>query len=253
MRGAGIVITAGHLKLLTVDAVRDSDVVITMVAGTPAWPPRQSETKAGACPAAISRGSSWSAGGKQGAGQDTVLDRAQLCPPFGLPLVYRPLAQQRHEVLAVGFPLVDPGPGHSRELDSAVSLGHLLEPGRVEQLPVRAGGRHRDRAVARCPAPLSTAESCGRVDGEKRRPPSGAEYPPACPQHGELGAQSTQHVGVHDCIKGGRRKGQRAGTARHRCGAGREVLALGAGRRGQQPFDRHVGQDGLAAGGLGKI
>ena len=48
---------------------------------------------------AINRRWSWSAGGKQGAGQDAVLDRAQLCPPFGLPLVYCPRAQQRHEVL----------------------------------------------------------------------------------------------------------------------------------------------------------
>src|SRR5215813_9697053 len=85
------------------------------------------------------------AGGEQGAGQDAVLDRAQLGPPLGLALVDLCLTQQRHEVRAVGFPLVYPGPGDRREFGGAVGFGHLAEPGRLQQLLVRTVGRSPPR------------------------------------------------------------------------------------------------------------
>jgi hypothetical protein len=47
-------------------------------------------------------------GGERGAGQDAVLDRAQLRPPFGLPLGYRLLAEQGHEVVVAGVPVAQP-------------------------------------------------------------------------------------------------------------------------------------------------
>jgi len=72
----------------------------------------------------------------------------QLCPPFGLALLNHLLAEQRHQVGVVGVPLVDPGTGDGGELGGVSGLGDLGEPGRLQQLPVWAGGRHGDRAVA---------------------------------------------------------------------------------------------------------
>ncbi len=177
----------------------------------------------------------------------------QLCPPFGLALLNHLLAEQRHKVKVVGVPLVDPGAGGGSEFRGVIGLGDLAEPGRLQQLPVRAGGRHGDRAVAGRPAALGGGEPGGWVDGEERCAPAGAENPPACSQHGELGAQSTQHVGVHDRVKGGSGKRRAAGAGPYRGGAGSQRLALGAGRGGPQSLDRHIGQDHLAAGACGQV
>jgi hypothetical protein len=55
--------------------------------------------------------------------------------------------------------------------------------------------------VAGGAAPLRGAEPLSRVDGEERHPPAGAEEPGARSQHRELGAQSSQHIGVRDRIE----------------------------------------------------
>jgi hypothetical protein len=50
------------------------------------------------------------------------------------------------------------------------------------------------------------------MDREKGRAPTGAKKPGARSQHGELWAQSTQHIGVHHRVEGGRPERKMAGA-----------------------------------------
>ena len=65
-------------------------------------------------------------------------------------------------------------------------------------------------------------------DGEEAEAAAGPQKPFAGSQHGELGAQSTQHVGVDDGVEAAGSEGESAGRGGHDAYAGSEPFGRGA-------------------------
>jgi hypothetical protein len=63
-------------------------------------------------------------------------------------------------------------------------------------------------AVAVGAAPSVGAESRCGMDGEERSASAGTEEESGCSQHGELGPQSTEDIGVDDGVEGAGPEGE---------------------------------------------
>jgi hypothetical protein len=75
-------------------------------------------------------------------------------------------------------------------------------------------------------------------DGVEPDAPSGPQQPPTGSQHGELGAQSTQHVGVDGGVEAAGAKRQPTGGGRHHgCPSGEPFFGGAVGGHAQ-PFQR---------------
>jgi hypothetical protein len=109
-----------------------------------------------------------------------------------------------------------------------VELGNGVEPGGVEQPLVVAAHGHRPGPGGPGP-PASRRRQPRRFnDGEEAAASAGPQKPFAGSQHGELGAQSTQHVGVDDGVEAAGSEGESAGRGGHDAYAGGEPFGRGA-------------------------
>ena len=183
-----------------------------------------------------------SGGDEERTAQETVSHRLQLDAPFGLAPVELLGAEQLGEGVPLVLALVDPGLGHRHELSGAVGLLDVDETGPLEELPTREMGGDGDRAVAMSASAKARAESGCGVDGEERRAPAGAEKASGCSQHGELGSQSTQHIGVHHRIERARPERQGTGARSNRGHLAVRPFVSGTGEREAQPFERDIAE-----------
>jgi hypothetical protein len=138
----------------------------------------------------------WAGGDEQRAAQQAVLHRAQLDAPVVLALIDGGRAVERDEGVVMVVPLLDPRQRHRGELSGAVGLPDAHEPGSLEQLTIRHMAGDGDRPIAVGTTTLAGTQPGGGVDGEERSASPWSEEASGCSQHGELGPQSTQHVGV---------------------------------------------------------
>jgi hypothetical protein len=90
-----------------------------------------------------------------------------------------------------------PGAGNFEERLCYVDFLHIRKAGGVHQDVERTSGRSRSGAETNCNPVVRLRQSGGNGDRQKSHPARGAKNPFACPQHGELGAKSTENVGVH--------------------------------------------------------
>jgi len=144
------------------------------------------------------------------------VDGAELNPAFALALLEHFRAEQLGELVVVAVALLDPRFGDGRELVRAVGFVDVDEAGPLEELDVREVGRHADGAVSMSPPTLAWRQPRGRMNRDVRRSPAGAEEMSGRSQHGELGPQSTQHVGVHHGVERRRLERQAACARRYR-------------------------------------
>jgi hypothetical protein len=144
------------------------------------------------------------AGDEEGAAEEAVMDGVQLDAPFVLSLFQLVGAEQFGEGVLMSIALVDPRFSDRGELLGAVGVIDVDEPGPLEELPVGEVGGDGDRTVPMRPAAQAGCESGRGIDREERGTSTGAEEMTGCSQHGELRPQSTQHIGVHHGIEGGR-------------------------------------------------
>jgi len=96
---------------------------------------------------------------------------------------------------------VQPPGGRCPPLVGEVNLIDLTKFGKCEQLGVARRCRHIRRTCGTCPNPIPITQVRGHRDNVKSHPAAGAKNPPAGSQHGELGFQSTEDVGVGDGIE----------------------------------------------------
>jgi hypothetical protein len=156
------------------------------------------------------------------------VDGGQHAAPVGLSLLESPGRFQPGERLSVGFGLGQPGGGGGGEGRGDVELGNGVEPGGVEQPLVVAAHGHRPGPGGPGP-PASRRRQPRRFnDGEEAAASAGPQKPFAGSQHGELGAQSTQHVGVDDGVEAAGSEGESAGRGGHDAYAGGEPFGRGA-------------------------
>lgn len=125
----------------------------------------------------------------------------QLGAAFGLSLLVLGDTTQGHELVVMLVVLLDPGPGRGRESGGVVGLFDVDEPGSLQEFALGSVGGDGDRPVAVGATPQLGTESGCRVDGEEGGASAGTKELAGGSQHGELGSQSTQHVGVHDSVE----------------------------------------------------
>jgi hypothetical protein len=176
------------------------------------------------------------------------VEGAELDLAFVLALFERFRTEQLGEGVVVAVALLDPRSGHGREVRRAVGLSDFDEAGPLEQLDVRQMGRDADGSVSMSPPTLACRESWRRMNGDERRPPAWAEEASGCSQHGELGPQSTQHIGVHDGVERRRLERQGPSARRHDGDPVADGFGSGPGEGVAQPLDGYVTEHGGAAG-----
>ena len=157
------------------------------------------------------------------------------------------------EMVVVVFVTFDPRARDGRELDRAIGLIDVDEPGPFEQLSVRKMGGDRDGAITVGAAPPAGAQSGRGMDGEEGGAPAAIEQESGCSQHGELGPESTQHIGVHDGIETAGPEGQRASARCHRRHSVDHMLGVGASKRPSQTVERDVAEDRFTARARGEV
>ena len=167
--------------------------------------------------------------------EQAVVDGTRLGSSFPLALFDLDGTEGIHEIVVMLVALVDPGSRHGRELDGAIGLLDVDEPGPLEEVALGKVGGNGDRAVAVGAPASARVESGSGMDGEKGGAPAGTEDVSGCSQHGELGPQSTQHVGVDDDIEAAGSKRQPTGRGGHHARAGGERFASGAVGSHPQP------------------
>ena len=113
--------------------------------------------------------------------------------------------------------------------------------------------RDGDGAVAVGAATSAGAQSRRGVDGEERSTSAGTEQESGCSQHGELGPQSTQDIGVDDGVEGAGPEGQGPSGRRHCSHSTGDVFGTGAEHRQPEPIRWHVGEDDAASGAKGEV
>ena len=185
--------------------------------------------------------------------EQAVVDGAQLDASLALPFVKCAARLERRQLVRVGLPAGEPRAGGRGELGREVDHVDVDEAGRRKQVRLVATGG--DGAGTRpLGAPPLRRRQVGRNENRRVGDASAwSEQSFERSQHGELAAQSTQHVGVHDRIERPCPEGL-VGTARgDQCNPIIDVLDSGAAGGDGECVDRHVGADERAAGSAREI
>ena len=168
-------------------------------------------------------------GDEEGAAQETRFDGLNLRPVFRLFLlelgVPFGLAQPRHMSLT----RLQPGPRDAQELRCDVGLGGLDEPGATQQLLLLPlGGGDSEGPNPAGTQVIRGGEARGDEDGAKAEPPASLQHPPGFSQHGELGPNSSENVGVNDGVEGVCLEGESGAPGQDEGRAGLEAISTGA-------------------------
>ena len=133
--------------------------------------------------------------------QQPGVDGGQHAAPVGLSLREGAGWFEPGELPSMRLGLGQPGGGGSGEGRGDIELGDVIEPGGTEQSLVVAAHGHRPGSGGPGPAASRQRQPRRFMDGVEAEASAGSQEPSAGSQHGELGPQSTQHIGMDDHIE----------------------------------------------------
>jgi hypothetical protein len=168
------------------------------------------------------------AGEKEDTAQQPGLNGGQHAAPVGLSLRERAGWFQPGQLLSMRLGLGQPGGRSGGEGRGDVELEDVNEPGGAEQPIVVAAHGHRPGPSSPGPAASRRQQPRRFNDGVEADATTGPQESSAGSQHGELGPQSTQHVGVDDGVEAVGPERQPAGRGGDHVRTGGESFAGGA-------------------------
>ena len=152
-------------------------------------------------PATLGRSMSSTSGREQRPAHQSGPHRSKIAASPALSVLHDVHSPDCFHRAAVKVPLVDPPLRDGYKLIAVVGFGDLVEACRLQQLTMSPPTSDSRRAVTRDQPALAHGQAWRGVDGEEGGPATRSKKSGARSQHGELRAQSSQHVGVNDGIK----------------------------------------------------